>query len=35
MNALVYLYLLHIFNHNKQNNTMQGREMYGYDKTKI
>jgi len=29
LNTLVYLYSLHIFNYNKQNNAMQGREMYG------
>ena len=29
LNTVVYLYLQHIFNYNKQNNTVQGREMYG------
>lgn len=34
LNTVVYLYLLHIFNYNKQNNTMEGREMHGCHNSK-
>ena len=34
LRTLVYLYLLHIFNCNKQNNTLQGKEMFDYHNSK-